>query len=86
MRTSTRTIRSKIVRSIRDENKGQAVIEYALALCLIIVVTVGIGSYVRESQTSTSTGLSRQTFMRAPYTISSSVGSSGQCVKDILYH
>jgi len=70
----------------RLNSDGQAVVEYTVALTLLIAVTVGIGVFVRSSAQSASGGLMRQTFIRAPYTLSSSVGSSGQGVKDVLLH
>jgi hypothetical protein len=39
---------------------------------------------VRDGQKTATGGLHSQTFTRAPYTISSSAGSSGQCFKDIM--
>jgi len=70
---------------LRDE-AGQAVVEYAVALSLLVLVIVFVGSFVRSSAESSTGGLHAQTFIRAPYTISTSVGSSGQCVKDLLLH
>jgi len=65
---------------------GQAVVEYAVALSLLVLVIAAIGIFTDASNESATGGLHRQTFMRAPHTISSSVGSSGQCIKDILLH
>ncbi|MCL2491487.1 MAG: hypothetical protein FWE87_01895 [Coriobacteriia bacterium] len=69
-----------------SDTHGQAVAEFAVALMLFALVFTGVGLYVRQAQSSASAGVHRETFARAPYTISSSVGSSGQCVKDILFH
>lgn len=66
--------------------RGQAMVEYLLALTMFVVVMVFIGAWVRASQQSAQVGLHRQTFIRAPYTLYTSIGTSGQWVKDILFH
>jgi hypothetical protein len=67
-----------------SDRSGQAVVEYALALSLFVIIIAFGGSLIKMSRTSASDGLHAQTFKRAPYTISTSVGSSGQCFKDII--
>jgi len=66
--------------------KGQAVVEYAVVLTLILTIIGTVGWLARQTSQSATGGLQSQTFRRAPYTVSSSVGSSGQYVKDILLH
>jgi Flp pilus assembly pilin Flp len=71
-------------RGIIHDDSGQAVVEYAVALTLFIIVILCLGTLVRGGQETAHSGLHAQTFSRAPYTITSSVGSSGQCFKDIM--
>jgi hypothetical protein len=68
------------------ERTGQALIEYVLAMTLMVAVAGSVGLLVRDAQRSATGGLHRQTFLRAPYTVTTSVGASGQCVKDVLMH
>lgn len=69
-------------------NSGQALAEYVLALSIVTITIVGIGTMWRYwSNTSIqSDGTGLQMFTRAPHTISSSEGGSGQWVKDMLMH
>ena len=64
--------------------RGQGVVEYALALCLVIVVLMFVGVLFRNTEKSSVEGAHSNTFIRAPYTMSSSIGASGQWAKDIF--
>jgi len=68
---------------LRDR-RGQGVVEYAVVLGLVLVVLVFVGTLFRDMEKSATEGTHARTFERAPYTMSSSGGASGQWIKDIL--
>lgn len=61
-------------------------IEFTLALMVLSLALLAFGQYTRDIQQSATAGLHRQTFIRAPHTLTTSIGSSGQCIKDLLLH
>jgi uncharacterized protein (UPF0333 family) len=72
--------------SLLKSEKGQASTEYLIAVTVLMAIVLALSSVIGFFKGEKDSSPLASCYVRAPYSISSSEGSSEQWLKDILMH
>lgn len=76
------------MRAFLKKDDGQGITEYFIFTLVVLVITTALVSVWQgfKSDEVTQDSMLGTTLMRAPYTQGTSLGGSGQGIKDVLAH